>query len=96
MKDYEILVDELIANEVCEHCALRVENLMCRKECPYQNFFDELAIKCEDINRDANYLLDLAADEDNQCEDDKEYDNFYEVDHMTVNEMMAHSHFDWR
>ena len=28
--------------------------------------------------------------------DEEEYDEFYEVDHMSLDEMMARSNFEWR
>ncbi len=77
MKNFIIDTQAMIADEVCSHCARQEKLWQCRRTtCPYQNFFEELAMKCEDIDRDANYLLDLAAEEDEEFNFDYPHDNY--------------------
>ena len=61
----EVDVFEILAEEICGQCSYR-QHIMssCYDECPFQKHFAELRAKCEDIYKDADYLADLAADED--------------------------------
>ena len=68
---YEINVFAMISDEICTYCRLPVNGWSCRNiGCPFEKYFEELSAKCEDISRDANYLLDLVADDDNDNEED--------------------------
>ena len=64
-------VFDYFAQTICAACTFDCHS----QTCPFQNYFDELDAKCNDINRDANYLFDIvkdykAPDEDNdECFD---------------------------
>ena len=61
----EVDVFEILAEEICGQCSYRQHIITsCYDECPFQKHFAELRAKCEDIYKDADYLADLAADED--------------------------------
>ena len=80
----EVDVFEILAEEICGQCSYR-QHIMssCYDECPFQKHFAELRAKCEDIYKDADYLADLAADEDSV-----EYE-----DYRTEEERYPWSHF---
>ena len=83
---------EVLAEEICDQCSYRHYIMSsCYDECPFKEHFEELRSKCADIYKDADYLAELAAKED-----DVEDDRFYEVDHMTVDEMKAYSQRELR
>ncbi len=58
-------VFEVLAEEICDQCSYRHYIMSsCYDECPFKEHFAELRSKCADIYKDADYLADLASEED--------------------------------
>ena len=63
-------VFEVLKEEICEQCSYKQNVWTCYDDCPFKEHFAELRAKCEDIYKDADYLAELASDEDSVEYDD--------------------------